>query len=279
MKAQRLKTVYKLWILCFIVALICQTGYAQQRGHFRVTITTDAVHFIVTDPLGRRAGSDPRGAPDPAIGIDIDEIPGAVYAAETMGDIPDKEGDPVRIDYAHVLTYSFDSPNDGTYLIQTIGVQDALFDLYVTITPRSNSTIQPFRTKTKGLAQKESVLEYRFEYHGQPGRPMKFEKVVRSNTLRQDLAVAYKLKLLGDQKLFDDWYKELDKFERDLAKKDSSKARQELEKFGKEVNKLREETIKHEEKKVPKPSRFITQEAYQILREDIDILLRQLPKK
>jgi len=140
MKAQRSKTVYKLWILCFIVALICQIGYAQQRGFLDIT-SSDAVHFVVTDQLGRRAGADPRGAPNPRIGIDINEIPGAVYAAETVGDIPDKEGDPVRIDYSHVLTYSFDSPNDGTHLIQTIGVRDALFDLYVSITPRWNSTI------------------------------------------------------------------------------------------------------------------------------------------
>jgi len=142
-----------------------------------------------------------------------------------------------------------------------------------------STTIQPFRTKTKGLTQKDSVVEYRFDYRSQPGTPIKFERVVRSNTLRQDLAAAYKLKLLGDQKLFDDWNKEIDKFERDLARKDSAKARQELDKFGKEVDKLRAETIKHEEKKVPKPSRFITQDAYQILREDIDILLKQLPKK
>lgn len=184
MKAQRSKTVHKFWILCFIVVLIFQIGYAQQRGHFRVT-SSDAVHFIVTDPLGRRTGTDPRGAPDPAIGIDIDEIPGANYAIETVGDIPDNEGDPVRIDYSHVFMYSFDSPqNDGMYLIQTIGVRSSLFRLYVTVSPRGNSTIQPFRTEIRGLIDKDSVLEYRFDYRSQPGTPIKFEKVVRSNTLQ-----------------------------------------------------------------------------------------------
>jgi hypothetical protein len=279
MKAQRLQTVHKFWILCCIVPLVFQVGYAQQGGHFRVTITTDAVHFIVTDPLGRRAGADPRGAPNPRIGIDIIEIPDAVYAAETVGDIPDKEGDPVRIDYAHVLTYSFDSPIDGTHLIQAIGVRNSVFDLYVTVSPDDdNAIIQPFRVKTKGLAQKDSVVEYRFDYRSQPGMPITFEKVVRSNTLRQDLAAAYKLKLLGDQKLFDDWNKEIDKFERDLARKDSAKARQELEKFGKELDKQREETIKHEERG-QKDKRFITKDAYDILKDDVTILLKQLPEK
>jgi hypothetical protein len=265
------------WILCCAVVLFLQTAPAQQRGHFRVTVSTDAVHLLVADHLGRRAGSDPRGAPDPLIGIGFDEIPGGEYAAETVGDIPDKEGDTARVDYVHVLTYTFDDPIDGTHVIQAIGVKNSLFDLYLTVTPDdAQGGPQYFRAKVRGLVQKDSVVVYRLHYQSHPGRAVTFEKIVTLNTLRQDLAVAHAENELGDTKLLDEWNKAIERTDRRLADRDSIKARQEMERFDRSLDKEYLQT-ENQQRRGHKEKRYITKVAYDILKTDVSVLLDLWP--
>jgi len=71
----------------------------------------------------------------------------------------------------------------------------------------------------------------------------------------------------------------LDNFEKHLTKQDSGNARHELAQFEKKLDHERQETMKHEEKGHSRGNRFISADAYTILKEDISLLLEQLPSK
>jgi hypothetical protein len=96
--------------------------------------------------------------------------------------------------------------------------------------------------------------------------------------LREDLRNCFKLGFLGGRSLFRELVEKVEHIEKRLERKDSSKAFEELEKLAKELKKVRDETEKHEGRK-RKPSRFITKEAYDILNEDVTILMSSLPPR
>jgi len=257
-----------------IVVTIMMQSVAQYKTVVEI-VASDAVHYLVIDPLGRRSGCDPRGNPEQKV---LQEIPESNYGFESVGDIP-IQGQMPSPDVMHVFVHKPDTILTSEHTVKVFGRRNGKYSISMIIeyTEASLSTIRKF--ENVGIIEQGTVHTYRYSFGSQPEKPAKFARIVTVNSTRQDITAAHILGLLGDKKLFDDWNKELDKFERDLSRKDSAKARQELDKFGKEVDKLRKETIKHEDKKIPKPSKFITQDAYQVIREDIDILLNQLPKK
>lgn len=269
----------KLSIPMILIIFAIEFAYSQQLVHTQIT-STDNAHFIVTDPLGRKTGRDPRGASKRYEGIAMREIPEANYSFESVGDIPDSGEVPNAV-YYHEFAYSFESPQrDGIYLIQVIGIELGQFDLYVSIIPSDISSRQECRfVIEQALIDQDSVISYQLLYNGAPGSPMTFKKIVTSNTLRQDLSAGYKLNLLGDEKLFEDLGKDIDKFEKELFQRDSIKARDKLEEFEKKIDKEHEETIKHEQRGQKEKQRFMTEDAYRILKEDVQLLLATLPKK
>lgn len=269
----------RLSIMMFVSLLGGEIIHSQHRIDMDIT-STHNVHFIVTDPLGRRTGRDPRGATNRYEGIEINEIPGSNYSAESVGDIPDSNETPNAV-YYYELLYTFESPqNDGRYIIQVIGIEPCQFDLYVNVDPVDKAARQKFHfVINTALIDRDSVVNYQLVYNGMPGSPMTFKKIVTSNTLRQDLSAGYKLNLLGDEKLFEDLGKDIDKFEKELSQNDSLKARDKLEEFEKKLDKEREETIKHEQRGQKEKQRFMTEDAYRILKEDVQLLLATLPRK
>jgi hypothetical protein len=270
----------KLKIVCgfLIVPLINAFIYGQSKGIVQIN-SSISVHFIVTDPQGRRTGADPRGTSKPWIGQEFNEIPDANYSTSGVGDSP-IDDEPRDEDLSHEFLYTLRSPeNDGVYLIECIGLELKKFSLYIDLTSDNPTLMQPFSTRFRDLLDSNQAITYRIEYHGQPEGPIKFDKIVSSSTLRQDLGNSYKLKLLGDKELYKDLSHRLDKFKKDLARKDSSDARDELKKFGEKIEEVRKETVKREQRKQKPPKHFITADAYQILEEDVNALLKQLPMK
>jgi len=264
-----------LWLVVFI--LTASESFCQNRGFLNVSSGVQ-VQFIVTNPSGRRTGEDPRGMPNPMQGKALREIPGASYSISSVGDSPQKEYEPSRQDLQFEFQYRFITPdNDGTYTIQTIGIELGVYSLFVHISPRRGSNIKTFRKQIKGLTDIDQVTEYKFTYRSTYPTLASLEKVVALQTFRQELDNSYKLKLLGDRELHKDLSHRLDKLERYLADKDSSKAHHELEKFGEKIEDVRNQTIKTEQKKQKPPKHFITADAYKILQEDANALLKQLP--
>ena len=109
------------------------------------------------------------------------------------------------------------------------------------------------------------------------GNVATIEKSVRISSLHQDLRDSYDAELLGPKELFAELSHRLDKLDKYFADKDSSKARHELEKFQEKIDQVRKETVKTELKKQKLPKHFISKDAYEILTEDVSILLKHLP--
>ncbi|MBM4170060.1 MAG: hypothetical protein FJ215_13025 [Ignavibacteria bacterium] len=235
-----------------------------------VTISANGyLKMLVVDPIGRKIGYEPSS------GKYYSDIPGVSIGAASIGLVSEEgpEDDPYEKDPIDVVFESI----PGRHAITLYGTKLTSYD--VNVIARHKGGGPTTNVASGGFIDSGMVFNFFFLYDPSSRAETALSKNVTVQDLRQQISAVHRLNLLGDKKLFDDWNKELDKIERDLSRKDSAKARQELDKFGKEVDKLRKETIKHEEKKVPKPSKFITQDAYQVIREDIDILLNQLPKK
>jgi predicted transcriptional regulator len=135
--------------------------------------------------------------------------------------------------------------------------------------------MQKFQFKTVNVIDKDSVITYRLKYHGQPGTPIKFEKIVNTQTIRQDLDNCFKLKLLGHDEFYISLVQQLDSFNSDLAHKDSVKARQALVQFEDALQEVQNQTVKSGNEKGNEA--FTTQDVYQILSGDVTSLLEQLP--
>ncbi len=106
------------------------------------------------------------------------------------------------------------------------------------------------------------------------------KKIITFSSLREDFAASYKLNLLGSEKFFNELNKDLDKVEKELSKKDSAEAREKLEEFWKEIEEVRKEMVEEGEKdKDKEKEKFITEEAFNILKEDVTLLLAKLPQR
>jgi hypothetical protein len=231
------------------------------------------VHFIVTDPQGRKTGVDPRGVKKPWIGKKIDEIPGANYSTSGVGDNP-TVNESEQSDNSHEFLFGLRSPeNDGVYQIDCIGWKLTRYSLYIDVTPDDTSAMQPFRTVKRGVIDKGVIIKYRFEYHGEPGTLVGFEKLVSQTMIRQDLDNSYKLKLVGDKGFHEELSNILDNYEKHLSKKDMLKAVKELGKFQDRI------TEEYEEGTKPRDKRFVTADALQILSYDVKYLIDQLHDK
>jgi hypothetical protein len=263
-------------VLFIAMILLSLKSFSQNTGWLNISAGV-RVQFIVTDPLGRRTGEDPRGVSNPMQGRKFNEIPGANYSTSSVGDSPLEDYEPSPEDLQFEFGYKIKSPeNDGTYSIETIGTELGIYSLSIDVWPRRGSTLQSFRQQIKGLTDKNHVTTFRFSYGGVVGTPITFEKTVVQQTLRQDLDNSFKLKLLGEQGFYKELSNSLDSYEKHLSKKDTLKAVKEVEKF--------QDRITGEYNKGTKPNdkRFITADAWKILYDDAQYLvahLIQLPPK
>ena len=252
--------------LGLLTILLSLSAMSQTIGYFNVT-STSVTHFIVTDRLGRRTGVDPRGTQIPMTGRSLDEIPGANYSTSTPGDAPNEEPSPEDLSFE--FEYFFGSTEvDGVYRIETIGLARGAYTLYVDISQRAGSSIQPFSITVKGIIDSMQSSFYELEYHGMVGTAIKVRKNVSGGTLRQDVNVSYAKKWLGDQSFYHDLTRELDSLDMYLANRDSSFARRVLEGLQRNVNTAGQQTS---------GSMFITADAYAIISSDVSVLMNQMP--
>ncbi len=261
----RLKIVYGI----FIALSMSNSLYGQGSGV--IWITSDmSVHFVVTDPQVQSTGRDPRGIAKPWIGRDINEIPGAEYSNSGVGDSPDEY---VRqeSDNSREFSYQIHSPeNDGIYQIDCFGWKLRKFFLYAHLGSNDTTQMQEFHFESGNVIDKDNVITYRLEYHGQPGALVKFEKVVTQQLLHQDLDNIFKLKLLGDAGFYNTLANSLSLFDQSLAAKDSGAARTILQNYWQQIS------------AVPRSndttaSQFVLEDAYTILQSDVNTFIQKLP--
>jgi hypothetical protein len=171
-----------------------------------VVMQVDADHvvnYVVADPAGRMTGIDPRGAARREDWKRYQEIPQSNYAFMSVGDL-----DPnASVEVSTEFICHFDSPGgDGTYAFQFFGNKLGKFNLYVTAGGYDTTHIQRVRFDVKNIPiDRDSVITYRFTYHGRPGSNVSFVKVVNANSLLQDVSAMLKLNWMPMQSTADDY--------------------------------------------------------------------------
>lgn len=255
--------------MLFIIFFAHNFLFSQQRTDVQIS-SEIYVHFIVTDPYGRKTGCDPRGAAEPWFGKELDGIPGANYSTGSLGDSPEEDYQPQEGDIWHEFLYGIDSPeDDGTYLIECVGLKSRKFSLEIIFSREYETVMQPISIVAEDVIDSLEVITYRWEYHGQPGLPIKFEKVVQPQTLRQDLKNCYKLNLVGGESFYTGLTNFLTQFEQSLLEKDSLIAAKALQNFWFQV-----ETAY----KKGTGTKTVAQYAYTILNGDVTTLQKSLPQ-
>lgn len=287
-----------LLILLSGCAIIFGSLYGQSR--IRLNIQSNSmIHFVVKDEIGRQTGRDPRGHPRPWQGKPLREIPGAQYAINTVGDSP-SEYEPSADDVQHEFEWSFELENSTKELsLEAIGVRAGLYWIHFSVDPVGGKGKS---LSLQGIIDTAQSCEFSVLLATTAGIGLTVTKSMYQGSLRQDVDNCYKLSLLGEKQLYKDLSHRLDKFEKYLEKEDSIKARHELEKFGEKLDEVygkdrkkasRDEESKRreyqeeekgkdrgkkmDESKAKRRKHFITADAYTILKEDVSLLLDQLP--
>ena len=251
---------------CFVFALLTffsNSVLSQNSGYFDISTTVD-VQFIVTDPMGRRTGEDPRGVSNPMQGIEINEISGANYSTSSVGDSPLPDYESLKSDFSFEFNYIINVPqNDGVYTIQTIGTTSSDYNMDIHVKSDPKSTLQSFDINIHGVTDVNKVATYRFTYHGMPGGEIKFEKVVTGNTLLEDISAMRKVNWISTQEVTDKYTGFFTAFNTQIQQNNFSGARTTLNTV---IQNL-----------VADSTAAITSDAYKSLRLDTDQLLAQLP--
>lgn len=168
-----------------------------QNLHFNASAGTDSedigIHFVVTDPAGRRTGflPTPGGIPKPLRVANLQEMPVASYLTNRLGS---EDGD---VGPEGIQFYS-ESVIVGTYTVSVYGIAETKYRLRFDIYKNRDEL---FPVKYAGFVSTGSIFQYAVYLD-----PTRFTsvpiiiKIVTFDTMLQDLVVAQKLNQIGDDK-------------------------------------------------------------------------------
>jgi hypothetical protein len=138
-----------------------------------------------------------------------------------------------------------------------------------------------------GVIDSNQTVVYELDYSTDSTVTPTMMKVVTPQIILQDFGDCFKLNLLGDREFYRELRNQLDNFDRHIDHKDSVEARKELERFRNRIQQVYSDTVSHGGEDHHGKSGevghrrkdFVTEEAYQILNEDVNLMLQQLPEK
>jgi hypothetical protein len=251
-----------LLLLCGLLL----TTHAQEETVLRI-MATDAVHFVVTDPVGRKTGCDLRGAQRPPI---VNGIPHSNYSFETIGDIP-PPGDSASAGVSLLFEFGpLTAENEGTYDLQLFGRRLSKYEISSFLETTGKGGVAVKESAATGVIGVGQTVLYAFMLDAPFVRPIPLTKAVNTSILRQDLDNCYELKLLGNRSFHKELSNILDSYKKHLSKKETLKAVKELEEFHDRITKEYKEGTKARDK------RFVTADALHILSYDVKYLIDQL---
>lgn len=206
--------------ICRVILLNVFIGgilFAQTGGFFEIASST-SIHMIITDPIGRRTGGDPRGVhADTAYGITwLREIPEANYSFESIGSESDS-GDNDSIDNMKFM-YSPRIPDDcGMYTIQAIGTKADSFWIDASIRRSFSQSDSSWGLQVTGLIDKDSVVTFRLAFLAPDTSRATLVKVVDMQSLFLDIALSKKLGFCSNETLMSKYASFLDEARSSLA--------------------------------------------------------------
>lgn len=260
-----MKSSFFLTIVVFV--LFATDAFAQIQADVQMDFG-GPTEYVVTDSQGKRSGLNP------ITHTDYDEIPYAGYGDGSSGETREFTFNTILMDTLFSTTYT----------IHLFGTGNGVFK--GSVGGRQTLSGKGASFRTLGVIDSNQTVIYVFNYSTDSTITPTFWKVVTPQIIRQDFSDCFKLKILGNEGFYRDILHQLDDISKDLAHKDSIEARKDLEKFQDELENAHNETIKHDkEKNQKKPTefergqeRFVSPYAYQILSEDVSLLLQQLPE-
>ena len=251
---------HSIFVFFLLVPLTVDRASAQNGISIRVG---GSVEYVVTDPQQRREGVDP-------IANQLYREINSSYG-EFSVDSEDPDVDPPE----PVNEFMTHDPVDGFYRLTLFGTKLARYRFSIVVDAQNKGK----SSVTFGTIDINQVRFMEFDYSSDSSKPFVLKKLITGTNLREDLNNCQKLGFLGGRSLFKELLEKAEHIENRLERSDSSKAYEEVEKFAKKLKKVRDETEKLEGKK-PKSNRFITREAFDILSEDVAILMSSLsPRK
>jgi len=183
--------MHKMYLFLLSIISVCAHSFSQPVARMEI-LCTDQADFVVTDPLGRRTGDDPRYGKSFQNRTQYRDDRGAAFHNETVGD-----GAP---DYMQFEKGLFSTTDDGDYRIQFIGERLGTFDFYVSVGPHlTKMPIHKARfSRDRIPIDKDSSVTFLFSYHLDRNAPVSLSKIVSIQSLGQDLRIMRKLKWISE---------------------------------------------------------------------------------
>jgi hypothetical protein len=260
----------KMIAVISLVNMFASTCYSQDYQGIQIHVNGE-IEFVLTDAQGRRSGLDPRTEDR------YDEINQSYGVFSVDSEDPNVEPpEPTHV-------FMTQSPIDGLYTLRLFGTKLTSFTLIVTIA--GSDLKDQDQLVQHGVIDSGFVREYQFEYHLSPQTPYEMERVYSEGNLQDDINSCYAIDLLGNRQFHLRLLRGADAFDSKIAKGDTIRARHELLALKKDLEEVHK-TMSKEEKKAPRrrgrrihrPTRdFVDDEAFEILTNDVDALLKQIP--
>jgi hypothetical protein len=185
----------------FILQLLTSISNAQNYVMWQIDVSD--THFKITDPSGRRSGSNYKETDIMDDSKWFEEIPNANYSSMGIGSLdPNDPG-------LHCMEYtaSFIAPQgEGMYTIQVIGIKLKTFNISIDVSSKDTVKIRNVDFALQNIPiDKDSVVTYYFTYHSSIGSPVGLVKVVNPQTLVQDVSAMSKLGWIQSQTTVQDY--------------------------------------------------------------------------
>ncbi len=248
-----------------VILFFVLNAFAQVDAYIQMDFE-GPVELVVTDSQGKRCGYNP------FTGTIYNEIS---YAGYGYG----SDGSAKEFAFNTALK---DTSFSTTYTIQLFGTRKGAFT-------GDGGAEQTWSGKglnfnVLGVIDSNQTVTYKLTYTTDSTITPTMTKVVTPHIIIQDFNDCFKLRLLGDREFYRELRNQLDNFNRHIEHRDSVEARRELESFWNRIQYVYSDTVDNDNANHHAETRFehrlrgfVTQEAYQILNEDVNLMLAQLP--
>jgi YVTN family beta-propeller protein len=213
--------------------------------------TDDGADLLLTDPTGNRTGFDS------AVSMVRKDIPRSSYGQDFLTD--NDTGD------AGGITHSINvfQPAQGSYQITAIGLKLSTYELSIA-SFSSDGSPQP-RFSLIGIASSGSNSSFQVQFSPTPGNGSLIARIATFQSVLTDISGSLQIGLIEGHRLADRLSDKIERAGEDAAEGRTHEAREILKGFKDEVS--------------DRTPRNISEVAAQILLEDADSLLGQLPKR
>ena len=240
--------------ICTLTFVLLSTSYCQKRVYLGILSN---VQFVISDPTGRKSGTDPRYSKPKEQWVRLNEIPGAGYR-ETY----DQDDEPAKTQFE---THLQSPEDDGTFTIEVIA--DTTKNAFLTVDVVSETDGTPVQTPFYAIkaipVERDSAITYHFVYHGSIGDSVGLVKVISARSIRQDVAAMNKLGWINGQSTADKYSGLIMLYGVQMQKSDFAGARAALTSILQSIS--------------PDSSLTLTSDACNTIRPDVQYLLSQLP--